>query len=245
MLENILQKIGLSDKEIKVYLACLKLGPSPVRKVAQVAEINRGTTYDILRALIKLGLVSYLHQDKHQYFIAEDPAKLKDALEQKQEQLEKTKTEIDQIIPQLKSIYNLAGEKPVAKFYDGEAGVKTILQDVLSACGKSGEKQYHVYSSATIKKYLYRVYSNFSKDRISAGIKVKVISIGPGGQTVGLDERKWLSQETGAPTYTIIYAGKIAMIAVDSENHPIGILIEDKNIFQTQKMIFEFIWSKL
>ncbi|HLC89682.1 MAG TPA: TrmB family transcriptional regulator, partial [Patescibacteria group bacterium] len=104
---------------------------------------------------------------------------------------------------------------------------------------------YYVYSSATVKKYLYQVYPNFSKDRVAGSIKVKVISIGPGGQTVGLDERKWLSQEAGAPTYTLIYGGKIAMIAVNSDNRPIGILIEDKNIFQTQKMIFEFTWSKL
>jgi len=245
MLENILKKIGLSEKEIKVYLASLKLGPAPVRKIAQVAEINRGTTYDILKSLIELGLVSYLHQDKHQNFIAEDPAKLKDALEKKQQDLEKTKIEIDQVIPQLKSIYNLSGEKPVAKFYEGDAGVKTILQDVLATAGKSQTKEYYVYSSATVKKYLYQVYPNFSKDRVAGGVKVKVISIGPGGQTVGLDERKWLSQEAGAPTYTLIYGGKIAMIAVNSDNRPIGILIEDKNIFQTQKMIFEFTWSKL
>ena len=245
MLENILKKIGLSEKEIKVYLASLKLGPAPARKIAQVAEINRGTTYDILKSLIELGLVSYLHQDKHQNFIAEDPAKLKDALEKKQQDLEKTKIEIDQVIPQLKSIYNLSGEKPVAKFYEGDAGVKTILQDVLATAGKSQTKEYYVYSSATVKKYLYQVYPNFSKDRVAGGVKVKVISIGPGGQTVGLDERKWLSQEAGAPTYTLIYGGKIAMIAVNSDNRPIGILIEDKNIFQTQKMIFEFTWSKL
>ena len=245
MLENTLQKIGLSEKEIKVYLACLKLGPKPVRYIAKAAAVNRGTAYDILKSLIKLGLISYYHQDKHQYFIAEDPSKLIDALEQKKEQLEKVKDEVAEIIPELKSLYDNAGEKPVAKFYDGDAGIKTILQDVIATCQKIAEKEYRVYSSSAVKKYLYEVYPNYSKDRVKAQIKVKVISIGPGGETVGLDERKWLSKSETSPTYTLIYGGKVAMISVDSASKPIGVVVEDKNIFQTQKMIFDFIWKKL
>jgi len=37
----------------------------------------------------------------------------------------------------------------------------------------------------------------------------------------------------------------MAMISVDSNNNPIGVIIEDFNIYKTQKMIFEFIWDKL
>jgi len=244
MIESILKKIGLSDKEVKVYLACLQSGPSPVRKIAQAAGVNRGTAYDILRSLMDLGLVSYYHQDKHQYFIAEDPAKLTNTIEQRQQQLEKTKGEIDQLIPQLKSMYDRAGTKPVVKYYEGTAGIKTILRDVLEMC-KTGDRRYYVYSSSTIRKYLYEAYRNFSQDRIKAGIAVKSISIGPGGETVGLDERRWLSKQASSPTYTLIYTGKVAMVSVDGEGKPIGVMIEDKNIYQTQKMIFEFIWQEL
>lgn len=245
MIEKTLEKIGLSGKEIKIYLASLKLGPAPVRKVALESGINRGTAYDILKALIGLGLISYYHQDKKQYFIAENPARLNDVLEQKQQQLEKIKDDVAEIIPQLKSIYDNADAKPVVKFYDGQNGMKTILIDVLSTCQKGKEKEYYVYSSSTIKSCLYEVYPDFSTDRIKEKIKVKVISIGPGGETRGLDERKWLTKKESAPTYTLIYPSKVAMISVDSNNNPIGVIIEDFNIYKTQKMIFEFIWDKL
>ena len=245
MIEEILKKIGLSDKEIKIYLSCLKLGPSPVRIIAQEAGINRGTTYDILKSLRDLGLVSYYHKDKNQYFIAEDPKKLKDALDQKQRQIEKTKEEIDKIIPELKSIYNNANAKPVVKYYEGYSGIKVILQDVLRTCKDNSGKEYCVYSSSAIKDYLYNVYPEFSDERIKQGIKVKVISIGPGGEMRGLDERKWLTKKESTPTYTLVYAGKAAMISVDKNKKPIGVIIEDENIYQTQKMMFEFIWGKL
>ena len=245
MIEKILQKLGLSEKEIKIYLSCLKSGPSPVRKIAEISNINRGTTYDILRSLIDLGLISYHQKDKKQYFIAEDPNKLKDTLEHKTQQLEKTKEEINQIIPELRSIYNNAGAKPVAKYYEGYSGIKLILQDVISSCQALDNKEYYVYSSSAIKDYLYNVYPEFSDDRIGKGIKVKVISIGSGGETRGLDERKWLTKKESVPTYTLIYANKLAMISVDANKKPLGVIVEDINIYETQKLFFEFIWAKL
>lgn len=245
MTEKVLQKIGLSDKEIKIYMTCLRLGPSPVRKIAESSAINRGTAYDILKSLIDLGLISYYHKDKRQYFIAEDPDKLKDALIQKQQDLEKVKDEVDKIIPELKSIYNKAGDKPVVKFYEGYSGIKIVLQDVIKTLQDADDKEYYVYSSSSIKEYLYGVYPEFSDDRIKAGISVKVISIGSGGETRGLDKRKWLTKKESSPTYTILYGGRMAMISVDKNNKPIGIIIEDDNIYQTQIMSFEFIWNKL
>jgi len=244
MIETTLKKLGLSDKEVKVYLTSLSIGPASVRQIAQKAEINRGTTYDILKSLQDRGLVSYYHKDKHQYFIAEDPSTLHDALEHQQQQLEKTKTEIDDIIPELRSLYDNAGAKPIVKYYEGVIGVKTILRDVIESC-KKNSKHYHVFSSSTIKPFLYDAYRNFTKDRIAAGIRVQSVSIGPGGQTMGLDERKWLTKQESAPTYTLLYENKIAMISVNSDKKPIGVIIEDKNIYKTQKMFFEFIWKKI
>jgi hypothetical protein len=92
---------------------------------------------------------------------------------------------------------------------------------------------------------VYDSYRNFTKDRIKAGVSVKSISIGAGGSTAGLDERKWLTKKGGSPTYTLMYEGKIAMVSVDSENKLIGVIVEDENMYKTQKMIFEFVWQKL
>jgi len=243
-IELTLEKIGLGNKEIAVYLACLQLGPSSVRALAEQADINRGTTYDILKSLQKQGLVSYYHKEKNQYFVAEDPQKLKDFISERQEQLEKTKTEVDGIIPELQSLYNNAEDKPIAKHYENLSGVKTILQDVIAAC-RAGEKHYFVYSCAAIRRYLYEAYGNFNKDRIAAGVAVDTIALGAGGETVGLDRRKWLSHKKTAPTYTLIYEGKIAMISVNKKNQLHGVIIEDKNIYLTQKMLFENLWHKL
>ena len=60
-----------------------------------------------------------------------------------------------------------------------------------------------------------------------------------------MDERKWISKSEGSPTYIIIYNKKVALISLDKSNNPIGMIIADQGIFQTQKMIFEYIWQTL
>lgn len=245
MVSAVLKQLGFSDKDSAVYLACLKLGPSPVRKIAQAAGINRGTTYDILRFLISLGLVSYYHQAKRQYFIAEDPAKLQEVVRRRAEELSATREALADAIPQLRSMHDTAGGKPVARFSEGHIGVKGILVDVIATCQAAKVNEYAVYSSILIREHLYRLYPNFTKDRIKAEIQVKVIALGAGGETRGLDQRKWLKTEEPAPTYQIVYPGKLALITVDGSGTPIGVTIEDENLSQTQRVLFDALWEKL
>lgn len=242
---SVLKQLGFSEKETQVYLALLNLGPAPVRQIAQKAQINRGTTYDILKSLIKRGLVSYYHQDKHQYFLAEDPDKLKDYLEDRRKELDAVKQQMENVIPEMKSIYNKAGQKPVVRYYEGSRAIKTILQDVLKVMDEAEEKEYYVYSSSDVRAYLYRDFPNFAKERVKLRIKVKAIAIGSGGALWGLDERKWLSKKEGSPTYIIIYHKKVALISLSPDKIPHGVIIEDKNIFETQKIIFESLWQTL
>ena len=45
-------------------------------------------------------------------------------------------------------------------------------------------------------------------------------------------------------TATWLYNGKIAMISLE-EKEPIGILINEKNFYDTHKMIFDLLWENL
>lgn len=242
---QILSKFGLSDKEIDVYKSLLKLGPSPVRKIASESGVNRGTTYDILKSLKESGLVSYYHKEKHQYFVAEDPVKLIDVFNRKSEYYKELKGELHDIIPQLRSTYVGSENKPIVTYYDGVEGIRTILYDVLLRTEDTKEKEYYVYSASSIKNYLYAGMPDFNEERIRRNIKVKVVSLGAGGEVVGLDERRWLTKESGAPTYTLIYAGRVAMISLGQSGLPIGLIITDQGLFETQRMIFNNLWNKI
>lgn len=248
IVEN-LRQFGLNEKEISVYLALISLGPSPVRLVAKHAGVNRGTTYDILKNLIVLGLAGYYKQyrqtSKKQYFVAEPPQKLLDAVESKRRGLETLKIHLNKALPELESLYEKSGAKPVVKYYEGNSGIRIILEDVISTMQELEDKVYYVYSSSDIRDYLYNSYPNYNSDRVKSGIAVKAIGIGKGGELAGLDERKWLSEAESSPTYVLIYGGKVAMISIDAAGLPVGVVVSDQGLYRTQVMVFERLWQTL
>lgn len=246
-LNNLLKKIGLSEKEALILESLMELGPSPVREVARKAKVNRGTAYDVLKSLSNSGLVSHFETKTHQHFVAEPPQKLLDVLEEKRENLDFLKSQLKEELPEIELFFKKRGGRPQVKLYEGKRGIRTILEDVLSIMEKSRQKTYCVYSSSSVRKNVHEALPNFSEQRIKKGIRVKTIALGSGGQLFGLDERKWmqLPEENLKPVYEIIYAGKVAHISLDNSANPVGVVIEDREIFETQKMIFEFNWGKL
>jgi len=250
-IQIVLKNFGLSEKEISVYLALIELGSSSVRTIAEKAKVNRGTTYDILKSLISLGIISYYKKESKQYFIAERPETFLAVIEKKQENLLEIKTEIEESLPLFKTLFEKQGGKPSVKLYEGLVGIRHILEDVLKSMDNVKDKTYYVYSSATVRKNVHLAMKNFSKKRVRRKIKVKTISLGEGGSLVGFDERKWMQlpdakgKDVLRPTYELIYNGKVAHISLDNADNPVGIVIENEEIYQTQKLIFEYNWKKL
>lgn len=246
-INDILQKIGLGEKDIKVYLALIALGPSAIRKIAERVGINRGTTHIILKKLQAEGLVYYYHKEKHQHFAAEDPKVLENIISRKRKEIESIGDDLGKIIPAIHSLEGGSISRPVVKFYENYSGVRTILEDALDSVGKTGKREYAAYSSSAISPYLYHrgAFPGFTEKRIKMKIFVRTIASGPGGTTHGQDERRWLTKKEGSPTYTLIYSGKVAMISVGANDIPHGLIIEDEGIYKTQLAIFNALWESL
>src|SRR5574340_916366 len=156
-IEVILKNFGLSEKEIAVYLALIELGPSSVREISGKSKVNRGTTYDILKSLIGIGVVSYYNKESKQYFIAEEPEKLLTAIDQKQEDLLDVRKNVEESLPLIKTLFEKQGGRPVVKFYEGAKGVRQIFEDVLEEVAQAADKVYYLYSSATARSEERRV----------------------------------------------------------------------------------------
>lgn len=241
---NFLKKLGFSDKEAKIYLELLRVGPSPVRKLAEVTGLNRGTTYDALKWLQELGVVNFYNKESKQYFVAETPEKLYDVVHNQESDLKEVSRQLEKVVPELQALYNSGGQRPVARYYDKNE-IRAILEDVLFTCEKSKEKLYRIYSTESLRASLYKDFPTFSDVRIGKGIQVKAIAIGDGGQLRGLDERKWFQAEKSTPTYIFIYPEKTAYISLDAKKEAVGVVIENEGIFETQKQIFEALWKIL
>lgn len=241
---DLLKSLGFSDKSASIYLALLRLGPSSVRILAQKTSLNRGVVYDKLKWLQDKGVVNYYKENSKQLFVAENPEKLQNLLKEKSKELNELDNRLDKYIPELKSLFNKGGESPVSRYYSSKE-INKVLEDVLDVCEESDEKEYRIYSTEGIREFIYDGFETFSDVRISKSIAVKAIAIGKGGILRGMDERRWLKAQNDTPTYIIIYPGKTAYISLNTKDEPVGVVIENQGVYNTQKIIFDQLWNNI
>lgn len=239
------EALGLKEKDLHVYTVLLKLGTAPLRRVAEEAGLNRGTTHDTLKRLIDLGLASYVDAKKHRYFTGGDPKQLRGLATRREIAVQEAREHVLKAIPELQELAQSAHHRPTVRYYEGDAGVKDILSDVLATTERSESKRYRVYSSAGIRDLIAAAWPTYNKTRIKKTVHTRAIAVGQGGQTHGLDERKWLNSDSASPTYIFIYPGKTAYVAVDEQEKLFGVIIDDNAVSDTQKMIFDQLWQIL
>lgn len=244
--ETLFAALGISLKHAKVYLSLVKEGPSSVRQLATATGINRGTVYDVLKELQADGLVRFYNAETRQYFVAESPKRLEEIAAQKEQALHKATKDLETVVSQLETLYDGGERQPIARMYEGQEGVATMLEEVLRSMEEAKDKTYYVYSSGAVRSAgLYHAFPDFTKMRIEKGIHVQNITFGSPGKTAGLDERKHIAGAAGAPTYVLIFAGKVANIFLDPRGEFAGLIIESRAMYETQKVLFQELWDRL
>lgn len=247
MLQELLKQLELSDKESKIYLANLELGSALASNIAKKAQINRGTTYDILHSLIQKGLIHTYWKKNKSYFSALDPEKLLRYADQKTKLWEENKTRIEKYLPELKMLHRTSEAKPIIEYYEGKEGIISAYEDTLTL-PKNSEILCYV-SAKEMVEALPKYIPNYIEKRIKKGIKMRAI----GRDTVEGKNRAKCDQLELRQTQLVpaekfpftneinIYSDKILIIANLKEMF--AVIIKSKEIAQTQKAIFELAWA--
>lgn len=239
-IETQLKKLGLTEKEAKLYITALELGSFSVMGIAHKSGIKRPTCYLILDELVKKGLISIIPRAKKMLYMAEPPEVL---TKQAEEQFSLTKS----LVPKLNSFYNTDKEKRVVKYYSGQKGIHNIYEDVL----KTKPKEYYYIGSAkeleeiTGKEFL----DNWIKKRIQFGIKsisirmrkteIAVESYQDKGKS--LREIRYAPKDIYMPDTIIIYGSKVATISTKKGNF--GFVVEDKEFSESMMGLFSALWT--
>lgn len=247
IIHDTLARLGIDSRETDIYLALLKQGPASIRDIAHGAGINRGTTYETLKQLKARGLVSYYPRGKRRYFCAEPPELLLKLAEDRKDEVTLAMASLSRdIVPDLKLMVPDSTTTNV-RHYEGDDGIEFVLRDILRTVGEQEDKNYRVYSSRLIRKYLYRPFPNFTRQRVQQDIFVKVIAIGEGGEDAPLAERKWIptSEVDTAASYVAIYPPKCAFISLVKGDYPTAVILESEAIALAQKISFDTLWQRL
>jgi len=236
-IEEALESYGLSQKEVRIYLACLELGTSTANEISNKADLNRSTTYDLLKSFLEKGIASKVVKGKTTNFEVASPERLVSLLEER-------KTKLKGVLPQLKLLQEQVTIKPQVELYEGGAGVRTILEDILLT-----KKPVDNLSTSKVFEALMYSFPPYIKKRKENKIFARVIQ----ESSKATEELKKKDQEECRETrsipnfqtdsLTMIYGEKFAVIKL-VKNDLIGVLIHDKVLAESQRKIFEILWQK-
>jgi len=233
--ELALIEFGLSDKEIKVYLALLPLGSIKLQELAKRIDLPRTTIYNTLNYLYTKGLISKIVKGHVTYFEAVNPDKLIDTLNQKKEI-------ILSVLPELENLKKEIKESSGVEIYEGFKGISTILADIF----KEKQQTYYFGSYSKSVEILKHLPEHFRVLRINKKIPAKIV-IDPYDEETfhkasykKITEMRFADSLKEFPCMIFIYGNKVAMYAVKGEL--VGVIIKNKEFSEAMKLIFNLYW---
>lgn len=245
--------LGLSDKEAKLYLTLLEVGPNPVSSVARKAGITRTTAYAALETLKEKGLVSTIIRGGIQQFAPVQAKKLEAYAKRKREEAEKNYQQIKSILPKLNSLTGDLVMSPKVKYFEGIEGIKTIYNEtleVLKELPKKNRIKYAYSSAPKVHSELRSFFDEYIKRRKKLGIRMHGIFPDSKECWEYLKNAKKHGAEARILPRDIsldfdseitIYGNKFAVMSLKKDRLH-GVIIESPEITSTQRLLFKIIW---
>jgi HTH-type transcriptional regulator, sugar sensing transcriptional regulator len=241
MIDQVLFQIGLQETEARFYLAALELGQSTVRDIAAKAGISRTNAYDVFSRLLEQGLVTQVGgaANKTMLVVAEPPEQLIELLDARRRKL-------DALLPELRSLHNSATGKPRVRFYQGQDGIKHVLNDTLLVRDK---KLLGILSMRDLFEVPGREWmDDFVRRRIEAGVFLRVIrssvkdipNVWP-QSAADLREVRFASPDFVFTMTSYICDNKVTIISSRRENF--AMTIESEEFAMMQRNLFEVLWA--
>jgi sugar-specific transcriptional regulator TrmB len=239
---NILSGAGLTSKESEVYLALLKIKRGTAYRIAKTSKLKKPTTYVILETLREKGFVLKTPSKRGTTYTAKSPDELAQSAENKL-------NSILQILPHLKNIFTGSQNNINVFYYEGFDGVKDLLFYKIDEikneqiCAFFAKLENY---DESILKLTKSWATTLLKNKVllkgitpDVEITKKAIEDNPGIY----QEIKFVDPKKYSSNISIDCIHDFVRI-IDYKNLN-GIIIENVEVTNTVKQIFEMVWSSL
>ncbi len=238
---QVLEDLGLTNAEIKVYLALLELGSTSAGAILDKTGLHNSVVHMTLNRLIDKGFVSYFMEGKRAYYQSADPRHIIDYINEKKERFEK-------ILPELAMKREKAGIKPDVETYRGIKGIRALLYELLDA----GSGDHHTIGSPGESAMMGDAFwLAYHKKRKARHIKAKLMfneslrewirKIKATGHYPAAEIR-FLKEGFEPLTETIIRNDRVGIILWTEK--PTGILIHNMQLAQSYEKYFQLLWER-
>ncbi len=242
---NQIQSIGLNDKQAKVYVTLLFLGPSKVKTVSEQTGLKRPTTYLILEELIAMGLVSQSQEGEAKIVVAEPPEAIEKFLDEKIDEFHNRKKEFSALSKSLSELQNASSQNaPKVRFYRGKEGEAAATRYVRSHSKKGSV----IYSMSNMDEVV-RLQPAKAKEnpdfRTKRNISSHIFFSSDQGNDLKTDKK--LLREAKKVDFPIAadinLQEDFAVITTYDDAERLQMIIESKSVVQALRQLHELAWK--
>lgn len=240
-IEESLRNLGLNSKESTVYVTLLSLGQSTAYAIAEKSGLKRPTVYVVLEDLRKKGLVLKIPHAKKQVFTAKSPEEF---FSEAEDRLRLAKS----ALPQLLAI----AEKPEKNFktlyYEGEENVKGVLSNINKRMQGKEILGFYAREPEDLSPQMREFFHEWNEEGKKLGVTLRGIT----PDDPSLQWYKGREEYFGAKMKYMdpkIYLSDCSIeigdnfVQIFSLRHMQVILLENPDIADTMRQIFEMVWG--
>ncbi len=218
-------------------MAALELGNATAFRIAEKAGLAQSTTHDVLRELMSRGLVSSYLKGSKKYFAAADPETLASRVRAQTDLME-------ELLPELQSVYNARVNKPKVRHYDGTAGIDVAAKEFLSEAKTMRFFSNPDYLEANLPEH----FPVLVQKRIEKGIKSRSIYVASEkgkeyhakGESA-LRESRLINMKYDFHPTLWLWNDKVVFINTSGDLSTL--IIENKEIALFFEKVFEHMWD--
>jgi sugar-specific transcriptional regulator TrmB len=234
-----LEDIGLTQGEIKVYMALLEIGASTAGPVLEKAGVQNSVFHFCVNRLIEKGLVSYVKKGKVRIYQPADPDNFMVYLKGKEKEIEK-------ILPELKAKQSLAKEKEEVELFEGKKGIMTMLNMMIEDGKKGDEFLFFTADVEERNEEIQKFYRKYDLRRKEKGLVRKGIVPAKMKSLVKKLHQKDMQlkfTDQPIPANTGIFRDKMALVSWGEK--PKGVLIKSRQIVEKERNFFSWMWNSI
>jgi sugar-specific transcriptional regulator TrmB len=236
---EILENLGLTQSEIKIYLGLLNLGSSKVGPLLNKTVLQSSVVHRALNSLIKKGLVNFIIENHSKLYDATDPDYFIQYIDDK-------KNKFLQVLPELKKIQLRKRTESKATIYFGKKAMKEVYYKMINI---PGAKEYITFGGGIdCNQYMGDPWWRlFFRKKNSNNLKSRQVfddtvrSIGVELRKLPLTKIKFLPKEFAQFQETVIAGDCVAINVFVNEGY--SFFIKDTEVAKGYKKYFELLWK--
>ncbi|MDB4984669.1 MAG: transcriptional regulator TrmB [Patescibacteria group bacterium] len=249
-LKSSLKNIGMDSAQIQAVFFLFQNGISSIAAIAGGVKLPRSTIHLAVESLVERGVLGVTASGKRRVFYVENPEKIRKFLEHEELETRKKVSELELVMPELRSLFALRGEseKIDIEHLEGEDGfVKVFMKSLDQEKGgevlrMSGDPERFTVARDRLKEYrelrikrkiktklLLPEFPDIDDERLEARIKFREVRALP-------------KAIFNSNLQMSVWTDHVALTVWDKGLH--SVIITNRSIAMFMRMLFDIAWNQ-